>query len=66
MIHYFNRLPEPGRPGGVTVSKCAELPEGDFQIDEFKWDALTLWFVTEDEFTASERDDARRGFVGFA
>ena len=52
---------EEGR--SVTVSKTDPLPEGDFQIDEFTWPVATLWFVTDHDFTESERQQALRALL---
>lgn len=64
-FHFFDRLSEPGKPGGVTVSKSATLPKGDFIIAEYKWPRafsyppyVSLWFVDADNFTAHERQQA--------
>ncbi len=55
MIFYYH----PWRDGGyVTVSKREELPEGDFEITEFKWNRTVLWFLDDDNFTDDERQAA--------
>ena len=58
---YFERQQVGPNPAGVTVSKTAELPSGVFQLDEFCWPDATLWFITDQEFTADERQEAYRG-----
>lgn len=60
-LWFHARLPEPGKPGGVTVSKHATLPAGDFGITEYVWPDRTLWFVDSDKFTADERQAAHEG-----
>jgi hypothetical protein len=51
-FHMFHRW---GECPGITVSRSATLPEGDFQITEYRWDWVSLWFVDADRFTARER-----------
>ena len=60
-FYFFDRKEEPGKPAGVTVSKRRTLPEGDFEITEYGWSRMSLWFVDEDEFTADERQVAYLG-----
>ncbi len=60
-LWFHNRLPEPGKPGGVTVSKRETLPAGDFGITEYCWPDRSLWFVDSDNFTANERQAAHYG-----
>lgn len=62
-FYYWRRLPEPGIPGGVTVSKRPDLPAGDFRLTEYTWPeaGLTLWFIDDDDFTESERLEAAGG-----
>jgi hypothetical protein len=52
----------PDAPGGMTVSKTAALPEGDFGITEYTWGPTTLWFIDQQEFTADEREFAYHGY----
>ena len=59
---YFERQSGgPTNPAGVTVSKTEQLPDGDFQLDEFCWPNATLWFITDHGFTADERQEAYQG-----
>lgn len=66
--YFFDRMAFKGCPAGVTVSKNASLPEGDFAITEFTWQSAAqyavLWFVDGDTFTASEREDAKNQRLG--
>ena len=63
-IYFHERQPREGDPGGVTVTKRGKLPVGDFQLNDSKWPALlglgdiTMWFVSQDEFTPEEREQA--------
>ena len=52
---FYNRIGLPDHPAGITVSKHETLPVGDFQITEYTWDSVSLWFVDADRFTADER-----------
>ena len=61
-FYFFNRLAEPNKPGGITVSKSPQLPDGDFRITEYCWD-VSLWFVDRDRFTADERQAAYMAFT---
>ena len=54
-FHYFPRAAYRGDPAGMTVSKKAKLPSGDFGITEYINGDMTLWFVDRDRFTESER-----------
>lgn len=58
-FYFFPRAPEPGKPGGITVSKRRRLPKGDFHITEYVWsEHISLWFIDRDKFTADERRQA--------
>lgn len=59
-FYFFPREPYQGNPGGITVSKNPELPEGDFQITEYSWGRRSLWFIDGDRFTGRERAMAYR------
>lgn len=50
-------------PGGYTVSKRSTLPEGDFQITEYRWGKDLLCFVDTDNFTEAERQAAYIGYL---
>lgn len=54
-FHYFPR------EGGFTVSKSDPLPD-EFEITEYKWKDVSLWFVDQDEFTGTERQQAYHGY----
>lgn len=60
IIYTFARQPNPSEndPGGMTVSKTPTLPPGVFGLNEFMWPDMTLWFITEHEFTEAERHAA--------
>ena len=60
-FYFFTRLPGPGDPGGITVSKHETLPAGEFRITEYYWPHRSLWFVDSDKFTANERQAAHMG-----
>lgn len=62
-FHFHPRLAAPDCPAGFTVSRSANLPTGDFVINEYSWGPVTLWFVQDDEFTDDERQVAYRAFV---
>ena len=49
-------------PAGITVSKKAKLPEGDFKITEYSWGSTKLWFVDVDNFSADERQSIYYAF----
>ena len=49
-------------PAGITVSKGADLPAGDFRITEYCWGDTSLWFVDSDKFTDDERQAAYQAF----
>lgn len=55
-VYLFERPPTANDPGGMTVSKTAEVPSGDYGFTEFTWHDITLWFIDEHEFTADERE----------
>lgn len=57
-FHFFERIQDGDKPGGVTVTKHGELPRGDFAITEFCWGDVSLWFVDADNFSANERQAA--------
>ena len=63
MFYYFNRDSEGNNPSGITVSKTEELPEGVFEITEYTWPFITLWFIDAHEFTADERWAAVNEFL---
>ena len=54
-VYYFERQEHGDDPAGWTVSKRSQLPDGDFEITEYTWGAVSLWFVVNDEFTEEER-----------
>ena len=54
-FYLFEREPNGEDPGGITVSKKAELSKEDFDIDEHVWGDVSLWFVRDDEFNDDER-----------
>ena len=60
-FYYFERQEDGDNPAGVTVSKTEKLPEGNFQVDEFCWHDAALWFITDQSFSANERQAAYRG-----
>ena len=48
-----------GENPGITVSKKATLPSGDFEITEYIFQRagyVSLWFIDRDKFTADERE----------
>lgn len=57
-VVFIPRQRDGDNPGGLTVSKNVRLPEGEFQLDSYKWGSVTLWFVHDDNFTADERQQA--------
>ena len=57
-FYFFEREVTEDCEAGFTVSKKADLPEGDFSITEYSWHYNKLWFVDKDEFTANERQAA--------
>ena len=57
MLVFIPRLPDGDVPGGLTVSKNLHLPDV-FQITEAIWGDVRLWFVTQDNFTADDREAA--------
>ena len=59
-VHLFPRMAEGDTPAGITISKHDTLPAGDFQLDEWIWPDLALWFVAADDFTADERQAVYR------
>lgn len=59
-IYFIKRAADGEIPGGITVSKSARLPDGDFQITEYVWGVGSLWFVDSDKFTSDERQLAWR------
>ena len=61
--YFWPRKAHKGDPAGVTVTKRAELPNGDFGITEYSWGAVDLWFLDDDEFTAAERQEAYESFL---
>jgi len=66
-FYYFHRNADGDKPAGVTVSKRRKLPKGDFGITEYVWQDngyVELWFIGQDRFTADERQQAWREFVG--
>lgn len=62
-FHERMATPEDGDPGGVTVSRKKDLPEGDFRITKYSWRDAVLWFVDSDRFTESERQGVYRAFT---
>ena len=62
-FYYFPRNPEPGKPAGLTVSKTASLPDGDFLLIEYTLGGALLCFVDSQNFTADERQAAYCGFM---
>jgi len=62
-VYFFPREKDGDNPAGVTVSKRANLPRGDFGVTEYSWGELSLWFVDAHKFTADEREAAYRAFV---
>lgn len=59
-VVFIPRMPDGNDPGGLTVSKNVTLPDGEFQLDSYRWlttsgAAVRLWFVASDNFTADER-----------
>ena len=57
-FYFFSRY---GENPGITVSKKATLPSGDFEMTEYifqRFGYVSLWFVDDDEFTANERERA--------
>jgi hypothetical protein len=62
-FYFHERRTDGEDPAGLTVSKRATLPEGDFMITEYCWGAMALWFVDSDNFTADERQSAYEAFM---
>ena len=62
-VWFHPRAKSAGCPAGWTVSRRADLPDGDFGITEYAWGPVSLWFVDGDEFTDDERDAVYRSFV---
>lgn len=62
-LYFFQRKPGESSPGGVTVSKTEELPDGDFRVTEFYWGKTSLWFVDDHHFSASERQEAYKSLA---
>ena len=61
-FHFFKRRSDGENPAGLTVSKHAHLPDGDFKLTEYCWGSISLWFIDRDEFTADERETCREKF----
>jgi len=62
-FYYFERQAHGTDSAGVTVSKTETLPSGDFQVDEFCWPDVSLWFIADQSFSADERQEAYRRFT---
>jgi hypothetical protein len=60
-FYFHPRIANGNDPGGVTVSKSKQLPDGDFRITEYRWPDVVLWFVDQDKFTPDERQAAYLG-----
>ena len=56
VFHFFEREATKMVPAGVTVSKNAKLPEGDFRITEYSWGST---LPPEGQKVATKIDDAR-------
>ena len=63
-VWYHFRAAEGDAPAGITVSKTARLPDGDFGLTEYRWGPTELWFVDGDGFTADERQAAYESHAG--
>lgn len=62
-VFLFDRIASEDAPAGYTVSKFSTLPAGDFEITEYQWGKVILWFVDADNFSADEREEAFRGWM---
>ena len=56
--YFFHRHEDDDNPAGITVSKRPQLPAGEFDLTEWKWGPVVLWFLDDDKFTANERQEA--------
>jgi hypothetical protein len=62
-FYFFNRF---GDCPGITASKNAVLPDGDFKITEYvfqRFGYVSLWFIDGDNFSANERERAYEQFL---
>ena len=57
-MFFFPRVASGDTPAGVTVSRTRELPDGEFQLDEYEFADGVLWFVHEHGFSQFERNIA--------
>lgn len=55
---FFWRRESNGTEAGWTVSKKEKLPRGDFRITDYSWPYTKLWFIDDDNFTVTERQQA--------
>lgn len=55
MMFFIGRVASGDTPAGITVSRTHDLPEGEFQLDEYVFRDGSLWFIRDHSFSASER-----------
>lgn len=60
---FHDRVGSDGQIEGITVSKNEKLPSGEFELTEYLWGDVSLWFVKADGFSEGQRQSAYELFV---